>query len=87
MMCWWQIYNVIYDLCVLLCRELIETNMDFLGLIIMQNKIKDETAGVLQQLREADIRSVMVTGTFSPFPLLFFISCRICTDSWSRTLR
>ncbi|KAJ8011279.1 hypothetical protein DPEC_G00056500 [Dallia pectoralis] len=43
-------------------RDLIETNMDFLGLIIMQNKLKEETAGVLEVLRRANIRNVMVTG-------------------------
>lgn len=36
--------------------------MEFLGLIIMQNKLKAETAGVLQDLRRAHIRTVMVTG-------------------------
>uniref|UniRef100_A0A3Q3XDB8 Polyamine-transporting ATPase 13A3 n=1 Tax=Mola mola TaxID=94237 RepID=A0A3Q3XDB8_MOLML len=45
-----------------LSRDLIETNMEFLGLIIMQNKIKEETAGVLCQLRQANIRTLMVTG-------------------------
>ncbi|XP_019114526.2 probable cation-transporting ATPase 13A3 isoform X2 [Larimichthys crocea] len=45
-----------------LSRDLIETNMEFLGLIIMQNKIKEETAGVLCELRQADIRTLMVTG-------------------------
>lgn len=45
-----------------LSRDLIETNMEFLGLIIMQNKIKEETAGVLRELRQANIRTVMVTG-------------------------
>eukprot|EP00064_Thunnus_orientalis_P008781 superscaffoldBa00001070_g8804 len=43
-------------------RDLIETNMEFLGLIIMQNKIKEETAGVLRDLRHANIRTLMVTG-------------------------
>ncbi|XP_047446423.1 polyamine-transporting ATPase 13A3-like isoform X2 [Mugil cephalus] len=43
-------------------RDLIETNMEFLGLIIMQNKIKQETAGVLCELRKANIRTLMVTG-------------------------
>ncbi|XP_035032417.1 polyamine-transporting ATPase 13A3 isoform X1 [Hippoglossus stenolepis] len=43
-------------------RDHIETNMDFLGLIIMQNKLKAETPGVLQDLRQAHIRTVMVTG-------------------------
>lgn len=36
--------------------------MEFLGLIIMQNKIKEETSGVLSQLRQANIRTLMVTG-------------------------
>ncbi|XP_061588580.1 polyamine-transporting ATPase 13A3-like isoform X2 [Cololabis saira] len=45
-----------------LSRDLIETNMEFLGLIIMQNKIKQETAGVLCELRQANIRTLMVTG-------------------------
>ncbi|CAF97576.1 unnamed protein product, partial [Tetraodon nigroviridis] len=45
-----------------LSRDVIETNMEFLGLIIMQNKIKGETAGVLYQLRQANIRTLMVTG-------------------------
>lgn len=60
-----RIYNTILlwlecKFCVF--RDVIETNMDFLGLIIMQNKIKPETAGVLEQLRQANIRTLMVTG-------------------------
>lgn len=48
--------------CLCASRDVIETNMEFLGLIIMQNKIKEETAGVLYQLRQANIRTLMVTG-------------------------
>uniref|UniRef100_A0A673CQ00 Polyamine-transporting ATPase 13A3 n=1 Tax=Sphaeramia orbicularis TaxID=375764 RepID=A0A673CQ00_9TELE len=43
-------------------RDHIESNMEFLGLIIMQNKLKAETPGVLQDLHQAHIRTVMVTG-------------------------
>ncbi|KAM9383997.1 polyamine-transporting ATPase 13A3 [Pholidichthys leucotaenia] len=43
-------------------RDHIETNMEFLGLIIMQNKLKAETPGVLKDLHQANIRTVMVTG-------------------------
>ncbi|KAJ7993187.1 hypothetical protein DPEC_G00269840 [Dallia pectoralis] len=43
-------------------RDNIETNMEFLGLIVMQNKLKAETPGVLHELRRAHIRTVMVTG-------------------------
>ncbi|XP_077412443.1 polyamine-transporting ATPase 13A3-like [Vanacampus margaritifer] len=45
-----------------LSREQIETNMNFLGLIIMQNKIKEQTACVLRDLQQANIRTLMVTG-------------------------
>uniref|UniRef100_A0A8C2YCD9 Polyamine-transporting ATPase 13A3 n=1 Tax=Coturnix japonica TaxID=93934 RepID=A0A8C2YCD9_COTJA len=43
-------------------RDAIESNMDFMGLIIMQNKLKQETPAVLEDLHKANIRSVMVTG-------------------------
>uniref|UniRef100_A0A8C5GQZ5 Polyamine-transporting ATPase 13A3 n=1 Tax=Gouania willdenowi TaxID=441366 RepID=A0A8C5GQZ5_GOUWI len=43
-------------------RDHIEANMEFLGLIIMQNKLKAETPAVLQDLHRANIRTVMVTG-------------------------
>uniref|UniRef100_A0A673YIZ9 Polyamine-transporting ATPase 13A3 n=1 Tax=Salmo trutta TaxID=8032 RepID=A0A673YIZ9_SALTR len=43
-------------------RDQMEANMEFLGLIIMQNKLKAETSGVLQDLHRAHIRTVMVTG-------------------------
>ncbi len=36
--------------------------MDFMGLIIMQNKLKQETPAVLEDLHKANIRTVMVTG-------------------------
>ncbi|XP_062833599.1 polyamine-transporting ATPase 13A3 isoform X3 [Anolis carolinensis] len=43
-------------------RDTIEANMDFLGLIVMQNKLKPETPSVLEDLHRANIRTVMVTG-------------------------
>ncbi|KAL2089748.1 hypothetical protein ACEWY4_014436 [Coilia grayii] len=51
---WHKVQNV--------SRDHIEANMEFLGLIIMQNKLKPETPGVLEDLRRANIRTVMVTG-------------------------
>jgi len=36
--------------------------MDFMGLIVMQNKLKQETPAVLEDLHKANIRTVMVTG-------------------------
>ncbi|XP_067398921.1 polyamine-transporting ATPase 13A3 isoform X3 [Emydura macquarii macquarii] len=43
-------------------RDAIESNMDFMGLIIMQNKLKQETPAVLEDLHKANIRTVMITG-------------------------
>ncbi|XP_061444002.1 polyamine-transporting ATPase 13A3-like isoform X2 [Rhineura floridana] len=43
-------------------RDLIECNMEFLGLVILQNKLKPETVPVLAELHRARIRLVMVTG-------------------------
>ncbi|XP_045857946.1 polyamine-transporting ATPase 13A3 isoform X1 [Meles meles] len=43
-------------------RDVIENNMDFMGLIVMQNKLKQETPAVLEDLHKANIRTVMVTG-------------------------
>ncbi|XP_057696417.1 polyamine-transporting ATPase 13A3 isoform X2 [Corythoichthys intestinalis] len=51
---WHKVQNV--------SRDNIEINMELLGLIIMQNKLKKETPAVLQDLHRANIRTVMVTG-------------------------
>ncbi|XP_072114405.1 polyamine-transporting ATPase 13A3-like isoform X1 [Mobula birostris] len=43
-------------------RAVIETNMEFLGLIMMQNKLKPCSISVIRELESARIRTVMVTG-------------------------
>lgn len=43
-------------------RSELEEKCEFLGLIIMQNLVKQETYPALEKLHEADIESVMVTG-------------------------
>ncbi|XP_004675469.1 PREDICTED: probable cation-transporting ATPase 13A5 [Condylura cristata] len=45
-----------------LAREMVESELTFLGLLIMENRLKKETKPVLKELREAHIRTVMVTG-------------------------
>lgn len=39
-----------------------ESELTFLGLLIMENRLKKETKPVLKELREACIRTVMITG-------------------------
>uniref|UniRef100_A0A8C4KE63 Cation-transporting ATPase n=1 Tax=Dromaius novaehollandiae TaxID=8790 RepID=A0A8C4KE63_DRONO len=45
-----------------LTREEVESDLTFLGLLIMENQLKKETKPVLEELSAARIRSVMVTG-------------------------
>ena len=40
----------------------IESDLTFLGFLIMQNTLKPETTPVINQLKKANIRCVMVTG-------------------------
>lgn len=39
-----------------------ESDLTFLGLLIMENRLKKATKPVLEELSAAHIRSVMVTG-------------------------
>ncbi|XP_029911888.1 polyamine-transporting ATPase 13A2 isoform X2 [Myripristis murdjan] len=43
-------------------RGAIERDMQFLGLLVMKNLVKPESAGVINTLRLAQLRTVMVTG-------------------------
>ncbi|TGO73257.1 hypothetical protein BELL_0377g00120 [Botrytis elliptica] len=43
-------------------REDTESELNFIGFIIFENKLKPSTAGVLDELTEAGIRKVMCTG-------------------------
>ena len=43
-------------------REFVESNMIFLGLLIVHNKLKEVTPDTIKQLDNADIRMVMATG-------------------------
>ncbi|XP_069071492.1 probable cation-transporting ATPase 13A4 [Pleurodeles waltl] len=43
-------------------REQVESDLEFLGLLVMENKVKPETKPALQELRNAQIRSIMITG-------------------------
>ncbi|KAK0259419.1 hypothetical protein B0A54_02868 [Friedmanniomyces endolithicus] len=43
-------------------REEAESNLDFMGFIIFENKLKERSAEVIAELTEANIRTVMCTG-------------------------
>jgi len=43
-------------------REIVEKNMVFLGLLIVQNKLKEKTKESLEKFDNADLRMIMATG-------------------------
>ncbi|KAF2171020.1 hypothetical protein M409DRAFT_18993 [Zasmidium cellare ATCC 36951] len=43
-------------------REEAESNLEFAGFIVFENKLKDTSADIINELEEANIRTVMCTG-------------------------
>jgi len=43
-------------------REEAEKDLTMLGLVILENKLKAETRGIVRQLKDAQFRTIMVTG-------------------------
>lgn len=43
-------------------REVIEKDLDLLGLIVMENRLKPDTTPCIKKLNDAQIRVIMVTG-------------------------
>ncbi|EEB12615.1 cation-transporting ATPase fly, putative [Pediculus humanus corporis] len=43
-------------------REDVEQNLTLLGLVVLENKLKPQTTGVITELRDANIRTIIVTG-------------------------
>jgi cation-transporting ATPase 13A2 len=43
-------------------REKVESDVTFLGLLIMQNKLKPISSEIISQLQAANVRSIMATG-------------------------
>jgi len=39
-----------------------EKQLTFLGLLVMENKLKKETNGVIKELNDCKIRTIMATG-------------------------
>lgn len=51
------LFNYIYN-----SRDNVESDLIFLGLLILENQLKEETKPVLEELISARIRTVMITG-------------------------
>jgi cation-transporting P-type ATPase 13A2 len=53
-------------------RKDLESDLTFLGFLIMQNRLKDDTADVIKMLVAAEFRTVMITGLFLVHSFLVF---------------
>lgn len=51
-------------ICLLHCRDVVERDLSFVGFLVFENKLKPETTPVVQELHDAGIRMIMVTGNF-----------------------
>ncbi|CAL8095253.1 unnamed protein product [Calicophoron daubneyi] len=58
----WRPLKIPYTRALRIQRERAEQKLQFLGLLIMENRLKPETTPVIEILRDANIRPVMVTG-------------------------
>ena len=43
-------------------REFVESDLTFLGLLIMENRLKPKTSEVIKKLNECEVRTIMATG-------------------------
>ncbi|KAI4490957.1 hypothetical protein M0802_010631 [Mischocyttarus mexicanus] len=43
-------------------RDEVEQNLEFLGLVILENRLKEPTVSVIKELREANMHVIMITG-------------------------
>lgn len=58
----WRPLKTSYTRMLKINRERAEQGLLFLGLLVMENRLKPESAPVIRVLRNANIRPVMVTG-------------------------
>ncbi|KAI9364521.1 hypothetical protein DFJ73DRAFT_809774 [Zopfochytrium polystomum] len=59
---WRRLENISWLKLMKMKREEIESNLEFLGFVVFENKLKPETSPVIGHLRKARIRQVMCTG-------------------------
>ncbi|XP_015598277.1 probable cation-transporting ATPase 13A3 [Cephus cinctus] len=62
-------------------REMIEQNLEFLGLVILENRLKEPTINVIRELKEANLHIVMITGDNIQTAVSVAKECGILTPS------
>ncbi|KAH9508704.1 hypothetical protein Btru_049665, partial [Bulinus truncatus] len=58
-------------------RDKVEKDLLFLGLLVMQNQLKPQTTPVIRTLKEANIRTVMITGDMLQTAISVARNCRM----------
>lgn len=80
----WRPLRVAYTRVMRLQRSSIERQLQFLGLLVMENRLKPESAPVIELLKKARIRPVMVTGksscSFSSLIVRYVIRAHECCN-------
>ncbi|RXG68241.1 putative cation-transporting ATPase 13A4 [Armadillidium vulgare] len=56
----WKPLDISYIKAHRITREEVESDLHFLGLLVLENRLKDETAPVIRQLNNANIRTIMI---------------------------
>ena len=69
-----------------LARSEVEKDLEFLGLIVFENRIKKETKPVIEQLHNAKMRTIMVTGDHIQTALSVARECKILSISRKKFL-
>lgn len=45
-------------------REPFEQGLEFIGFLVFENKLKEVTPSIIKKLKDADIKTIMLTGIF-----------------------
>ena len=58
-----------------------ESNLTFLGFLIMENRLKKETTAVIKSLNDCNVRTVMATGDNILTAISVARQCSILSDT------
>lgn len=64
-------------------RERIEIDLEFLGFVVLENRLKDDTTSIISSLLAANIRTIMVTGDNILTALSVAKDCEMITNGQS----
>ncbi|XP_019760935.2 polyamine-transporting ATPase 13A2 [Dendroctonus ponderosae] len=64
-------------------RDALEAELTFLGLLVLENRLKPQTARVIQTLKQAQLKVVMITGDNVQTAVTVARGCHIIDPSWT----